>query len=163
MNQCTWCIKSQPEWDAMVKDVEPRLDPRDAIVEIESQFMDEFKKLMEERGHVDIPRINSFPTWVVVTPHEIKQQEGREYDDYIKVLEQIKSITPKSSKTPKTKTRSKTPKTKTPKTKTPNTKTPKTKTPKTKTPKTKTRSKSPKTKTPKTDKSRSDPRLQLIS
>ena len=91
----------------MVKDVEPRLDPRDAIAEVESEFMDEFKKLMEERGHTNIPNITSFPTWVVVTQHGIKEHKGREYDDYVKVLEQIKAITPKSrSKSPKSRSKS---------------------------------------------------------
>ena len=107
MNNCTWCMKSQPDWDAMVKDVEPRLDPRDSIAEVESQFMDEFKKLMEERGHRDIPEITSFPTWVVVTQHGIKEQKGREYDDYIKALEQIKAITPKSRSKSRSKSKSK--------------------------------------------------------
>jgi hypothetical protein len=139
-------MKSQPEWDAMVKDVEPRLDPRDAIAEVESQFMDEFKKLMEERGHTDIPEITSFPTWVVVTQHGIKEQKGREYDDYIKALQQIKAILPAKSKSPmslksKSKSKSKT----------------RSKTPKSRSKTTKSRSKTPKSP------SSSDPRLQLIS
>ena len=106
MNGCGHCINSQPEWDKMVKEVKPHLSDATAIVEVERQFMDPFRKLIEDK--VDFPVVSGFPTTVIATPQGVRMHEGRDRDSYIKALQQIKAIpsTPsKTKKTKKTKTR----------------------------------------------------------
>lgn len=91
MNNCSHCISSQPEWNSMVQLVKHKLHPQDAIVQVESQFMDSLTKLMRQRG-VDFPEVRGYPSTFSVTPDGVQQHEGRARDDYIKVLKQIKAI-----------------------------------------------------------------------
>jgi len=110
MNGCGHCMNSQPEWDKMVKEVKPKLADDTAIVEVERQLVDPFRKLIEDK--VDFPEIDGFPTTVISTPQGVHMHEGRDRDSYIKALQLIKAIPSKSSPTRSIPTRSRPSKTK---------------------------------------------------
>lgn len=93
MNKCTWCHSSQPEWNNTVKKVIPHLQPYTAIAEIEREFLDEFANRLRRRN-IDFPAITGFPSTVSITPAGVQTHEGRDRDAYLKVLKQIKAISP---------------------------------------------------------------------
>lgn len=92
MNGCSWCTSSQPDWDRMVQQARPRLAPQDAIAEVESSFVDQFKDFVEKTRGQSLPEFRGYPTTICITQKHMKIHDGRDTDSYMKLLEQIQSI-----------------------------------------------------------------------
>ena len=97
MNNCSWCVSSQPDWDTMVKKAKPLLAPQDAIAEVESEFVDEFKDFVEKNRGEPLPPFRGYPTVIIITRRGMNLHEERDTDSYMKLLEKIQSI-PKERK-----------------------------------------------------------------
>jgi len=100
MDGCSWCTSSQPDWDRMVQKARPRLAPQDAIAEVESSFVDQFKDFVEQTRGQPLPEFRGYPTVICMTQRSMKIHDARDTDSYMKLLEQIQSI-PKPSKSRK--------------------------------------------------------------
>lgn len=84
MNGCPWCESTQDEWDNMTKKV--KLSPDDAIAEIESSFIDDFKYMIEPKRKITLP-ISGFPTVLMIKPTSVVKHEGdRTANSYLKLL-----------------------------------------------------------------------------
>lgn len=102
MNGCHWCESTQPDWDIMTK--KAVLTPNDAIAEIESSFINHFKKIIEPKRKIKLP-ISGFPTVLMIkSSGVIKHQGERTSDSYLKLL---KASSKSKSKTRKQKTKRK--------------------------------------------------------
>ena len=100
MNNCSWCASSQPDWDRMVQKARPHLAPQDAIAEVESSFVDQFKDFVQETRGQPLPEFRGYPTVICITQKHMKIHEGRDTDSYMKLLEQIQSIPKPNSPMP---------------------------------------------------------------
>jgi len=76
----------------MVKQAVPKLAPQDAIAEIESSFVDQFKDFIQETRGEPLPDFRGYPTVMCITRQGMKVHEGRDTDSYMKLLEKIQSI-----------------------------------------------------------------------
>jgi len=95
MNGCHWCEDTQPEWDSMTK--KAVLSPDQAIAQIESSFINEFKYMIEPKRKILLP-ISGFPTVLMIKPNGVVKHEGdRTSKSYLKLLSKSK----KSKKTRK--------------------------------------------------------------
>ena len=84
MNGCPWCESTQPEWDNMTKKV--KLSPDDAIAEIESSFINDFKYMIEPKRKITLP-ISGFPTVLMIKPTSVVKHEGdRTEKSYLQLL-----------------------------------------------------------------------------
>jgi hypothetical protein len=108
MNGCPACINSQSEWDRMNTQVQGTLTPEDAIAEIESSFVDNFKQMIEPRRRIQLP-IKGFPTVLMIRPHSVAEHNMRDANSYIRLLKQNASLkkTQRKRKRVKSKTRGK--------------------------------------------------------
>lgn len=96
MNGCSHCIASQPEWDGVVGYAKDKLDTRDAIAEVESNFVGQFKDFMRKERPHQLPDVHGFPTIVLMTRHGSKTHESRDKKSLIHLLKQVESIPEKS-------------------------------------------------------------------
>jgi hypothetical protein len=91
MNGCPWCTKTQPDWDNMTTTMTPQLEKHDAIAEIESQFVDTFRKFMS-RHHKKYPEVRAYPSVYLMSRGVASPHQGRDSDSFIKLLEQMKMV-----------------------------------------------------------------------
>jgi hypothetical protein len=99
MDGCHWCESTQPDWDLMTK--RAVLSPNDAIAEIESSFINQFKHLIEPKRKVKLP-ISGYPTVILIKKSGVIKHNGeRSVNSYLKLL--------KSKSKTKRKTRKSTP------------------------------------------------------
>lgn len=92
MNGCPWCVKSQGAWDSMCEQMKFKLSPQDAIVEIESAFADEFKRLIEPQRGIKLP-IEGYPTTMMIKPREVSKVQGRDLVSHMNALKLADSVT----------------------------------------------------------------------
>ena len=98
MNGCHWCEDTQPEWDSMTK--KAVLSPDQAIAQIESSFIDDFKYMIEPKRKISLP-ISGFPTVLMIKSNGVIKHEGdRTSKSYLKLLSKTKR-TVKQKKTRK--------------------------------------------------------------
>jgi len=96
MNGCPWCETTQPDWDRMTK--RAVLTPDDAIAEIESSFIDNFKNLIEPKRKMSLP-ISGFPTVIMIKANGvIKHQGDRTTSSYLNLLKTIRTRKLKTTK-----------------------------------------------------------------
>jgi hypothetical protein len=99
MNGCHWCKDTQHEWDAMTK--KAVLKPDDAIAEIESSFIDQFKYMIEPKRKILLP-ISGFPTVIMIKSNGVIKHEGdRTSTSYLKLLKSKSKRKLKRKKTKK--------------------------------------------------------------
>jgi len=91
MNGCPWCVKSQGAWDSMCERMKFKLSPQDAIAEIESEFADDFKRLIEPQRGIKLP-IEGYPTVLMVKPRGVTKTEGRDVTSHMNALKIADSI-----------------------------------------------------------------------
>jgi hypothetical protein len=95
MNGCPGCTYSQADWDAACN--QAVLTPDDAILELESNFVQDFQHTMRPRTNIDIYK---FPTILMIRGRKVTELQNRDTASILKML--------KSSKTKKRKRRRKT-------------------------------------------------------
>lgn len=86
LNGCTWCEKSQPEWDSLCSQAKNRLSPDTAIAEIESNFLENFNTTTNTPVQV-----RGFPTILYIRGNQVIPQEARDARSLIKVIRLNKS------------------------------------------------------------------------
>ena len=91
MNGCTWCEKTQPDWNRMTTTMSPQLKERDAIVEVESQFVDTFRKIME-KYRKPFPPVRAYPSMYIMSRGVASPHEGRDTNSLVKVLQQMQMV-----------------------------------------------------------------------
>ena len=97
MNGCGWCEQSQPMWnDASRRAV---LSSDDAIAEIESSFVNQFKQSMTNRENFNI---RGFPTILIIRGKKVSEHKGRDTESILSILRQIKKMRKKTKKPKKT-------------------------------------------------------------
>lgn len=98
MNGCPGCTYSQSDWDAACK--RAVLTPDDAILELESNFVEEFKNTMRSRNTpIDIYK---FPTILMIRGSKVTELQNRDTASILKMLKSTKK-TKKRVKRRKTK------------------------------------------------------------
>jgi hypothetical protein len=110
MKGCPGCIYSQDDWDNACK--RAVLSPDDAMLELESNFVEHFQDMMRMRNtNVEIDK---FPTILFIRGRRVTELPGRDTDSILNMLKNAKGSpkrtpkrTPKRSPIPK---RSPTPK-----------------------------------------------------
>ena len=85
MNGCPGCIYSQADWDAACK--RAVLTPDDAILELESNFVEEFKNTMRPRTNIDIYK---FPTILMIRGSKVTELQNRDTASILKMLKSVK-------------------------------------------------------------------------
>ena len=85
MNGCPGCIYSQNDWDNACK--RAVLSPDDAIIELESQFIDDFKRTMQSRASVEIDK---FPTILFIRGRKVTELPVRDTSSILKMLKTVK-------------------------------------------------------------------------
>ena len=97
MNGRPGCTYSQPDWDAACK--RAVLTPDDAILELESNFVEDFKNTMRAR-HTNVD-IYKFPTILMIRGSKVTELQNRDTASILKMLKSVK--TKKRAKRRKTK------------------------------------------------------------
>ena len=99
MNGCPGCIHSQHDWDDACK--RAVLSPDDAMLELESNFVEHFQDMMRSRNtNVEIDK---FPTILFIRGRRVTELPGRDTASILKMLKTAK----RSKKRPKRKRTSK--------------------------------------------------------
>jgi len=104
MKGCPGCIYSQDDWDNACK--RAVLSPDDAMLELESNFVEHFQDMMRMRNtNVEIDK---FPTILFIRGRRVTELPGRDTDSILNMLKNAKGSpkrtpkrTPKSSPIPK--------------------------------------------------------------
>ncbi len=86
MNGCPGCIYSQSDWDAACK--RAVLSPDDAILELESNFVDQFKSTMRRRNANF--EITKFPTILLIRGSKVSELQNRDTASILKMLKSVK-------------------------------------------------------------------------
>lgn len=85
MNGCPGCIYSQADWDEACK--RAVLTPDDAILELESNFVEEFKNGMRPRTNVDVYK---FPTILMIRGSKVTELQNRDTASILNMLKPAK-------------------------------------------------------------------------
>ena len=85
MNGCPWCVKTQPDWDRACNQASPLLTADDAIAEIESSFVDDFRNTVNNNV-----RVEGFPTIMMIKGPKVITHEARDTASIVKLLKQVK-------------------------------------------------------------------------
>jgi hypothetical protein len=97
MDGCPHCIDSQDSWD----DAEPtKMSPDDAIAEIESSFVEDFKKTIGRNLNVD-----GYPSILLIHPNGIHIHNTRDTTSIIKLIKSMKMKKSRKNAKHKRKTR----------------------------------------------------------
>jgi cell division septation protein DedD len=98
MKGCPGCIYSQDDWDNACK--RAVLSPDDAMLELESNFVEHFQEMMRMRNtNVEIDK---FPTILFIRGRRVTELPGRDTDSILNMLKNAKrSPTPTPTRTPK--------------------------------------------------------------
>jgi hypothetical protein len=108
MKGCPGCIYSQDDWDNACK--RAVLSPDDAMLELESNFVEHFQDMMRMRNtNVEIDK---FPTILFIRGRRVTELPGRDTDSILNMLKNAKRP-PTPKRTPKrtpTRTPKRTPK-----------------------------------------------------
>lgn len=99
MKDCSWCHASQPAWDTMTKRMTPQLEEHDALVEVESQFVDKFREYMA-RHRKPYPHIQSYPSVYIMSRGTASPHVERDTDSFVRLLQQMKMIREREPETP---------------------------------------------------------------
>lgn len=91
MKNCTWCHASQPDWDTMTKRMTPQLEEHDALVEVESKFVDKFREYMA-RHRKPYPHIQSYPSVYIMSRGTASPHVERDTDSFVRLLQQMKMV-----------------------------------------------------------------------
>ena len=83
MNGCHWCEETQGDWDKAVSQATPTLSPDDAIAEIESSFIQQFKGAIHNRANFEI---SGFPSIVMIRKNSAVPHEARDTASILKIL-----------------------------------------------------------------------------
>ena len=87
MNGCPGCTYSQSDWDAACK--RAVLTPDDAILELESNFVEDFKHTMRARDtNIDIYK---FPTILMIRGSKVTELQNRDTASILKMLKSAKT------------------------------------------------------------------------
>ena len=85
MDGCPWCVKTQPDWDNACNQARPLLTADDAIAEIESSFVDNFRNTINKNIQVE-----GFPTIIMIKGPKVITHEARDTASIVKLLKQVK-------------------------------------------------------------------------
>ena len=97
MKGCPGCIYSQDDWDNACK--RAVLSPDDAMLELESNFVEHFQEMMRMRNtNVEIDK---FPTILFIRGRRVTELPGRDTDSILNMLKNAKRSTPTPKRTPK--------------------------------------------------------------
>jgi hypothetical protein len=99
MNGCPGCMYSQGDWDAACK--RATLSPDDAILELESNFVEQFKDTMKHRT-TDLD-IYKFPTIMMIRGSSVSELQNRDTASILKMLKTVKKTKQMKKKRRKTK------------------------------------------------------------
>ena len=91
MNKCGWCHSSQPDWDNMTLRTKDHLDDHDALVEVESRFIDKFREFMA-RHRKPYPPVRSYPSVYVMNRGMASPHQGRDTESFIQTLQQLQML-----------------------------------------------------------------------
>jgi len=94
MNGCYWCEKSQPDWNKMTTTMSPQLDNHQAIVEVESRFVDMFRKIME-RQRKTFPPVDAYPSVYVMSSGVASPHQGRDYRSLVQLVQDHEHQSPR--------------------------------------------------------------------
>jgi hypothetical protein len=97
MNGCPGCIYSQNDWDNACK--KATLSPDDAILELESSFVEDFKNTMRDRIEINVYK---FPTILLIRGKSVNELPNRDTASILKMLKSTKK-TKRGGKRRKTK------------------------------------------------------------
>jgi hypothetical protein len=98
MNGCPGCIHSQSDWDNACK--RAKLSPDDAILELESNFVDQFKQSMRARNaNIEIYK---FPTIMLIRGSRVTELPNRDTASILNMLKSIKTRRVRRRKTKRT-------------------------------------------------------------
>jgi hypothetical protein len=84
MNGCPACTSSQLDWDTACR--KAVVSPDDAILELESSFLEEFKDTLP---HTPID-VNAFPTILLIRGNKATEHHNRDTSSILKLLKSIK-------------------------------------------------------------------------
>ena len=85
MNGCPGCIYSQNDWDNACK--KATLSPDDAILELESRFLEDFKHTMRDRIEINVYK---FPTILMICGKKANELQNRDTASILKMLKSTK-------------------------------------------------------------------------
>lgn len=85
MNGCPGCIYSQNDWDNACK--KATLSPDDAILELESSFIEDFKNAMRHRIEINVYK---FPTILLICGKKANELQNRDTASILKLLQSTK-------------------------------------------------------------------------
>ena len=98
MNGCPACTHSQYDWDNACN--QAKLSPDDAILELESNFVNHFKEKMQNRNPIEV---YAFPTIMLIRGRTATEFPNRDTASILNLLRSIKkSRRPKRRKTKRT-------------------------------------------------------------
>jgi len=86
MNGCPACTHSQSDWDNACK--QANLSPDDAILELESNFVNQFKEKMQARNTAI--EVYKFPTIMLIRGRTATEFPNRDTASILKLLKSIK-------------------------------------------------------------------------
>lgn len=86
MNGCPGCTYSQADWDAACK--RAVLTPDDAILELESNFVEDFQNTMRPRTNINI---HKFPTILMIRGSKVTELQNRDTASILKMLKSVKT------------------------------------------------------------------------
>ena len=98
MNGCPGCIYSQSDWDDACK--RAVLSPDDAILELESNFIDDFKRTMQSRTSIEVDK---FPTILFIRGRKVIELPKRDTASILKMLKTVPKKTRRSKRRRRTK------------------------------------------------------------
>ena len=85
MNGCPACMQSQSDWDNACN--QAKLSPDDAILELESNFVNHFKERMQDRNPFDV---YVFPTIMMIRGRTATEFPNRDTASILNLLRSIK-------------------------------------------------------------------------
>ena len=85
MHGCPACMNSQHDWDSACK--QASISPDDAILELESNFVDHFKQAMQSRAEIEVYQ---FPTIMLIRGRNVSEFPNRDTASILKLLKSIK-------------------------------------------------------------------------
>lgn len=86
MNGCPACIHSQSAWDDACK--KASISPDDAILELESNFVEHFKQNMQSRNaYIEVYK---FPTIMLIRGRKVTELPNRDTPSILNLLKSIK-------------------------------------------------------------------------
>jgi hypothetical protein len=91
MDGCPHCVNSQTSWDDAEK--KAKMSPDDAIAEIESSFVEDFKKTVGRNLNVE-----GYPSILLIHPNGIHIHNARDTSSIIKLIKSTKLKSKKNVK-----------------------------------------------------------------